>query len=121
MRVHLDCAKAGSSSRVQLTIPFNRNKDSAGYSVTQSMLGDQFTALSSCKISTTQVFFPFGKELEIPTESMGCEYPNCTRWRKSADELSQWTTSTYAYGKECLVGIREWRAGCVSDMFNIIV
>jgi hypothetical protein len=78
MRVHLDCAKAGSLSRVQLTIPFNRNKDSAGYSVTQSMLADQFTALSSCKISTTQVFFPFGKELEIPTESMGCEYPSYT-------------------------------------------
>jgi len=80
MRVHLDCAKAGSLSRVQLTIPFNRNKDSAGYSVTQSMLGDQFTALSSCKISTTQVFFPFGKELEIPTESMGLDNFNaCVR------------------------------------------
>jgi hypothetical protein len=73
MRVHLDCQKAGSESRVQIKIPFDRNKDSAGYSVTKSMLGDQFTALSECDITTTQVFFPFGKELEIPTESMGCE------------------------------------------------
>jgi hypothetical protein len=74
MRVHLDCTKAGSLSHVKLTIPFPRNKDSAGYSVTTTMLGDQFTALSTCEISTTQVFFPLGHELEIPTESMGREY-----------------------------------------------
>lgn len=73
MRVHLDCTKAGSASHVKLTIPFNRNKDSAGYSVTTAMLGDEFTALSACDISTTQVFFPLGHELEIPTESMGRE------------------------------------------------
>lgn len=71
MRVHLDCGKADSKDRVKKTIPFNRNKDSAGYLVEN--LGADFTNLTGCKISTTQVFFPFGKELEIPTESMGLD------------------------------------------------
>ncbi len=73
MRVHLDCTPAGDGDHVKLTIPFDRNKDSAGYSVTAEKLGTQFVGLSSCTISTTQVFFPLGKELEIPTESMGCK------------------------------------------------
>ena len=74
MRVHLDCTSAGDGSHVTFTIPCDRNKDSAGYSVTTDQLGDKFVGLSSCSITTTQVFFPFGKELEIPTESMGCEW-----------------------------------------------
>jgi hypothetical protein len=73
MRVHLDCTKADSNDRVTLTIPFDRNKDSAGYSVTTDKLEGKFNGLSSCTISTTQVFFPLGTEVEIPTESMGCE------------------------------------------------
>ena len=74
MRVHLDCTSAGDGAHVKLTIPFDRNKDSAGYSVTAEQLGGRFVGLRACTISTTQVFFPFGRELEIPTESMGCEY-----------------------------------------------
>ena len=75
MRVHLDCASAGSNGAlVKLTIPFNRNKDSAGHSVTKDKLRDKFVGLSKCSITTMQVFFPFGHELEIPTESMGCEW-----------------------------------------------
>ena len=75
MCVHLDCTPAGSGSgaSIKLTIPFVRNKDSAGYSVTAEQLGGRFVGLRACTISTTQVFFPFGRELEIPTESMGCE------------------------------------------------
>jgi len=73
MRVHMDCAKAGSKDRVKKTIPFVRNKDSAGYFLDAANLGPDFTNLSGCKISTTQVFFPFGRELEIPTESMGLD------------------------------------------------
>ncbi|KAI0634830.1 hypothetical protein C8Q77DRAFT_1072230 [Trametes polyzona] len=71
MRVHLDCTRAGSGDNVKLTISFNRNKDTAGYSVTTDKLGSAFVGLSACTISTTQEFFPLGKELEIPTESMG--------------------------------------------------
>ncbi|KAL1943847.1 hypothetical protein VTO73DRAFT_3665 [Trametes versicolor] len=81
MRVHLDCTPAGGTGdHVTLTIPFNRNKDSAGYSVTADKLGSQFVALGACTISTTQVFFPLGQELEIPTESMGLDNFNvCVR------------------------------------------
>jgi len=81
MRVHLDCGKAGSNERVKKTIPFDRNRDTAGYDVTQENLGSDFEGLSGCKVSTTQVFFP-GKlfELEIPTESMGLDNLNvCVR------------------------------------------
>ena len=68
---------------MKLTIPFDRNKDSAGYSVTQDKLGDKFVGLSKCTITTTQVFFPLGHELEIPTESMGCEWlVDLFRWRR---------------------------------------
>lgn len=75
MRVDLDCTPAGGAgAHVTFTIPFDRNKDSARYSVTADKLGSQFVALSACTISTTQVFFPLGQELEIPTESMGCEW-----------------------------------------------
>ncbi|KAJ7056783.1 hypothetical protein C8F01DRAFT_360648 [Mycena amicta] len=80
MRLHLSCTKAGSDEKVEKTIIFDRNKDSAGYQVTASQVSD-FTALSGCKLSTTQVFFP-GKifELEIPTESMGLDGLNvCVR------------------------------------------
>ena len=73
MRVHLSCTPASGSAPITLTIPFDRNKDSAGYSVTAEQLGGRFVGLRACTISTTQVFFPFGRELEIPTESMGCE------------------------------------------------
>lgn len=75
MLVHLDCTPtSGAGDQVTLTIPFDRNKDSAGYSVTVDKLGSQFVAQSACTISTTQVFFPLGQELEIPTENMGCEW-----------------------------------------------
>ena len=75
MRVHLDCKSASADgAHVKLTVPFDRNRDSAGYSVTHDKLGDKFVGLSKCSITTTQVFFPFGHELEIPTESMGCEW-----------------------------------------------
>ncbi|KAJ7152543.1 hypothetical protein C8R46DRAFT_1357546 [Mycena filopes] len=80
MRVHMDCTKAGSSDHVIKVISFDRNKDSAGYQVTADQVSE-FTALSGCKISTTQVFFP-GKifELVIPTESMGLDNLNvCVR------------------------------------------
>ncbi|KAJ7150126.1 hypothetical protein C8R43DRAFT_1236303 [Mycena crocata] len=80
MRLHLDCIKAGSDEHVTKTIVFDRNKDSAGYQVTAAQI-PEFTALASCKLSTTQVFFP-GKlfELEIPTESMGIDNLNvCVR------------------------------------------
>lgn len=79
MRVHLDCAKAGSDERVTRTIRFDRNRDSAGYSVVD--LGEEFTGLTGCKISTTQVFFPRSfLPLEIPTESMGLDNLNvCVR------------------------------------------
>jgi hypothetical protein len=60
MRIYLDCLKAGSTSRFNIVIPFSRQKDSPGYPVTTHMVGDQFTALSLCEISTTQVFFPAG-------------------------------------------------------------
>ncbi|PIL27716.1 hypothetical protein GSI_10869 [Ganoderma sinense ZZ0214-1] len=80
MRVHLDCTSAGDGAHAKLTIPFDRNKDSAGYSVTQDKLGDKFVGLSGCTITTTQVFFPLGHELEIPTESMGLDNLNvCMR------------------------------------------
>ena len=83
MRVHLDCTSAGDGAHVKLTIPFDRNKDSAGYSVTKDKLGDKFVGLSKCTITTTQVFFPLGHELEIPTESMGCEWlADLFRWRR---------------------------------------
>jgi len=80
MRVHLDCGKAGTDERITKTIPFPRNRDSAGYSVAAGEVAD-FTGLSGCKISTTQVFFPGGFfELEIPTESMGLDNLNvCIR------------------------------------------
>ena len=74
LRVHLDCTSAGEGSHVTLT-----------YSVTTDQLGDKFVGLSSCSITTTQVFFPFGKELEIPTESMGCEWASLI-----ADDLCTW-------------------------------
>lgn len=75
MRVHLDCAKAGSGAHVQLTISFDRSLDSAGYSVTADQLaGADFTALGSCQVSTGQAFFVFGKAVEIPTETMGREH-----------------------------------------------
>ncbi|KAJ7362263.1 hypothetical protein DFH08DRAFT_930699 [Mycena albidolilacea] len=80
MRVHLECTKAGADDKITKTIIFDRNKDSAGYQVTADQVSE-FTALSGCKISTTQVFFP-GKvfELEIPTESMGIDNLNvCVR------------------------------------------
>jgi hypothetical protein len=99
MRVHLDCLKAGSPSRVKIVIPFNRQKDSAGYSVTTDMLGDQFTALSSCDISTTQVFFPAGVPFEIPTESMGREFCSTSSCLSDARMIPQLTTSTLACGK----------------------
>ncbi|KAJ6472694.1 hypothetical protein C8R47DRAFT_1022764 [Mycena vitilis] len=80
MRVHLDCAKAGASDHVTKTIKFDRNKDSAGYQVTADEVAE-FTGLTGCKISTTQVFFPGDLlELEIPTESMGLDNLNvCVR------------------------------------------
>ncbi|KAK7046499.1 hypothetical protein R3P38DRAFT_2874058 [Favolaschia claudopus] len=80
MRVHLSCTKAGSKDKVEKTIKFDRAVDSAGYQVTADQVSE-FTGLSGCKISTTQVFFP-GKlfELEIPTESMGIDNLNvCVR------------------------------------------
>jgi hypothetical protein len=64
MRVHLDCGKAGSKDRVKKTIPFDRNRDTAGYGVTQEILGADFKGLNGCKVSTTQVFFP-GKPFEL--------------------------------------------------------
>ncbi|KAK7046496.1 hypothetical protein R3P38DRAFT_2874045 [Favolaschia claudopus] len=72
MRVHLSCTKAGSKDKVEKTIKFDR---------AWTRLVSEFTGLSGCKISTTQVFFP-GKlfELEIPTESMGIDNLNvCVR------------------------------------------
>ncbi|KAJ6541855.1 hypothetical protein B0H19DRAFT_1174976 [Mycena capillaripes] len=80
MRVHLECTKSGSTDKVTKTISFDRNKDSAGYQVTADQVSE-FTALSGCKISTTQVFFPGDVlELEIPTESMGLDNLNvCVR------------------------------------------
>lgn len=80
MRVHLDCGKVGSDERVEKTIPFDRNADTAGYQVTADQV-TEFKGVKGCKISTTQVFFP-GKifELEIPTESMGLDNLNvCVR------------------------------------------
>jgi len=73
MRVHMECTSADSSKKgaIKQTIKFIRNKDSAGYFVEK--LGPDFTNLKSCKVSTTQVFFPLGHELEIPTESMGID------------------------------------------------
>ncbi|TFK81867.1 hypothetical protein K466DRAFT_578393 [Polyporus arcularius HHB13444] len=62
VRVHHDCNPAGNGDDVKSTIPFNRNKDSAGYSVIAGKPG----SLSSCTISTTQKFISVGKELEIP-------------------------------------------------------
>jgi hypothetical protein len=56
---------------VRRMIPFKRMLDSAGYSVTSGMLGDGFTRLALCTFSTTQVFFPDGLALEIPTETLG--------------------------------------------------
>ncbi|KAI0371291.1 hypothetical protein BV20DRAFT_1112661 [Pilatotrama ljubarskyi] len=67
-----ECTPAGDGDHVRLAIPFDRNKSSAGYSATADKLGSQFVGLSSCTITTTQVFFPLGQELEIPTENMGC-------------------------------------------------
>ncbi|KAM5532165.1 hypothetical protein V8D89_014190 [Ganoderma adspersum] len=54
MRVHLDCTSAGDDAHVKLTIPFDRNKDSAGYSVTKDKLGDKFVGLSKCTITTSR-------------------------------------------------------------------
>jgi hypothetical protein len=79
MRVHLDCKTSTGGANVKKTIPFPRNKDSAGYSVTKALLGPEFVELKECEITTTQVFFPLGVELEIPTESMGCKYTIISR------------------------------------------
>ena len=64
LRVHVDC-KTADGKAVSKVVSFNRNKDSAGYQVEQSQLGDEFTGLQSCDLSTEQIFFPFGKELTV--------------------------------------------------------
>lgn len=68
--MHLDCNPAGDARACQAHYTFDRKKDSAGYSVTAKKLGGQFVGPSSRTISTTQVFFRLGKELEILTESV---------------------------------------------------
>jgi hypothetical protein len=64
MRVHLDCKTSSVGAKVKKTIPFP----------TKALLGPEFVELMECEITITQVFSPLGVELEIPTESMWCEY-----------------------------------------------
>lgn len=72
LRVHVEC-RINTGENIRKTVSFVRNKDTAGYDVTQAELGPGFVQLTECTLSTTQVFFPFGRELEIPTESMGLD------------------------------------------------